>query len=343
MATLPLIYPLYLKPLMVERIWGGNKLGELFCKEIPQGKIIGESWELTDRPEAESLVTNGHFAGKTIRYVLEHHAEAVLGKTFAAATPSRFPLLIKYIDSETPLSVQVHPDDDDAKALNDRGKSECWVILQADENASIVRGLKAGVTKPEYEAAVATGRVEDVLRSFTPKVGDVIALPPGMIHAIGAGIVLAEIQQNSDITFRVYDYNRLGLDGKPRKLHVEEALQTIRFEDTGDEFEGDLTQDTMPPLSVHQSGNLTIEKLLKGHFFELERHTLAANGNETLHATPDAPRVLMAVSGKGHLAGEPLAAGQTVLLPAALPDVQVAADEQENLVMLISTPTHKAF
>ena len=323
---------------MVERVWGGNRLHRLHGKNIPAGKVIGESWELADRADAQSVIAHGPFKGRTLRELLADQAEAVLGPALAAARPKWFPLLIKYVDAGEALSVQVHPDDAGAKALNDRGKSECWVVVHVEPGAKVTRGLSPGVTRADYEKAVASGQVESVLRSFTPKPGDVLAIPPGMIHAIGAGLVVAEIQQNSDVTFRIHDYNRMGLDGKPRKLHVAEALSAIRFEGSGDEFSGDMKSDTAAPHSSERRGALHLEHLLDGRFFSLERHTLSAGGQYSLRANPAAPRVLMAVSGSGMLQGQALNVGQTVLLPADLPDVSISAGA-EGLVTLISTPT----
>lgn len=332
--------PIFLKPVLMEKVWGGNRIASFGVgKPAEPGKIIGESWELVDRPEAQSVVLGGPWAGKTLRTILEEDPQLVMGKEFAAANPARFPLLCKYVDAGSALSVQVHPDDDGAKALKDRGKSECWIVVHADEDSRITRGLRPGTTRADYERAVANECVDEVLHSFKPKVGDVLALPPGMVHAIGAGIMVAEIQQNSDVTFRIYDYRRVGLDGKPRPLHIKEALESVRFNEPGCEFTGDMRSDTVKPMNMHRQGALLNELMFKGKYFDLSRYTIDPDGTAELPAMPDAPRVLMAVGGRGTLAGRPLSAGQTVLLPACMPPVKVQASSRESLVMLLSTPT----
>lgn len=329
--------PLFLKPILMERVWGGNRLDQLHGKTIPSGMVIGESWELVDRPEAQSIVTGGAFDGQPLREVIQAHPAAVLGE-LAAARPQRFPLLLKYVDAGTALSVQVHPDDAGAKQYNDHGKSECWVVVHAQQNAEIIRGLKRGTTREQYERAVAEDRVEDVLHRFKPRVGDLVALPPGLVHAIGAGLVVAEIQQNSDLTFRIYDYKRLGLDGKPRQLHVKEALSAIRFNGLGDEFEGDISTDTVAPLQTERRGDAKVEQMLKGRYFDLTRWTIRERGKAVLPPRQEAPRVLMAVSGTGTLGGRDIRAGQTVLLPAAAPAIEAASTSGE-LILLESAPT----
>jgi mannose-6-phosphate isomerase len=332
--------PIFLKPVLMEKVWGGNRIASFgMGKQAEPGKIIGESWELVDRPEAQSVVLSGPWAGKTLRTIIEEDPQLILGTEFAAAKPARFPLLCKYVDAGSALSVQVHPDDDGAKPFKDRGKSECWIVVHAEADSRITRGLRPGTTRADYERAVANECVEDVLHSFTPKVGDVLALPPGMVHAIGAGIMVAEIQQNSDLTLRIYDYRRVGLDGKPRPLHVKEALESIRFNEPGCEFTGDMRADTVKPISVKKLDGLTVELIFKGKYFDLARHTIDSGGSEELPAMPDAPRVMMAVAGRGELAGRPISAGQTVLLPACVRPMHVQAAGRDGLTLMISAPT----
>jgi mannose-6-phosphate isomerase len=337
MSTAKPDQPLFLESIMMERVWGGNRLPALFGKPLPQGKTIGESWEVVDRPEAQSRVDGGPYASATLRQMFQNFPNEMLG-SLAAQKPQSFPLLLKYVDAGTPLSVQVHPDDENAKAYKDRGKSECWIIVHAEPGAQITRGLKPGITRAVYEKAVAEDRVEEVLHTFTPKVGDLVALPAGMVHAIGSGLVVAEIQQNSDVTLRIYDYKRLGLDGKPRQLHVREALGAIRFERPGDEFAGDMTKDTVQPLESKKVGGATIEHLLQGKYFDLWRYTLGLNSSFELKTQPEAPRVLMCIAGAGKLGERDLRAGQSVLLPASCQAVNLRA-LTESLTVLVGTPT----
>jgi len=336
MTTPKLNQPLYLRPHFSERPWGGDRLARFYGKDTPPGKIIGESWEVADRPEAQSIVVSGPFDGWTLRRLLQTDASGVLGAL--AARAQRFPLLAKFIDAAADLSVQVHPCDEGAKPYNDRGKTECWIVLHAQPGARIIRGLKPGTGRDEFQQAVKEDRVEAVLHSFVARVGDVVALPPGMVHALGAGLVVAEIQQNSDLTFRIYDYRRLGLDGKPRQLHVAQALAAIRFDAPGDEFAGDLSTDTVTPLTRETTGTVTVELLLQGRYFDLKRYTLAPGGAFRLPPLPQAPRILMALSGSGALNGQPLRMGQTVLLPAAAQTVEVAAAPGAALVLAVSMP-----
>src|SRR5579862_48404 len=318
--------PIFFKPIMMERVGGGNNLEALFGKKIPPGKIIGESWELSDRPEAQSVVDGGPFDGWTLRQLIEKYPREILGDL---PDTGRFPLLLKYVDAGDKLSVQVHPDDAGAKKYNDLGKSECWVIVRAEPGAKIVRGLKAGTTREAYMQAVSENHVEEVLHSFEPKVGDVVALPAGMVHAIGAGLVVAEIQQNSDLTFRIYDYGRMGLDGKPRKLHVEEALEAIRFDKLGDEFREDMRAQTVTPVRTDPM----TEHLLTGKYFDLARLTITSNLN---YITLNRALVAMVVAGEGAFGARIVRAGTTALFSAGMERVQISV--RKKLVMLVGRP-----
>ncbi|MCZ7647345.1 MAG: class I mannose-6-phosphate isomerase [Planctomycetota bacterium] len=338
---MPLQEPLHLKPVLMEKVWGGNRLGTLYGKPCPPGGKIGESWELTDRAEAQSRVAGGRFDGRTLQDLREAEGAALLGPALFARRPPRFPLLVKFVDAGDDLSVQVHPDDAGAKrfGIPDRGKTECWVVVHADPGARIQRGLQPGVTREGFERALASGKLEEVLHYFAPRAGDVIAIPPGSIHAICAGVVVAEIQQNSDVTLRVFDYNRLGLDGKPRALHVRESLETIAFGgDFGSYFEGEMRTETVRATPAAR-GALKTEALLKGKYFDLVRVAAPAGSRGTIE-TAAAPKVLLFLDGRGALNGREVAAGQTVLLPADLPRVDVSAELK--LVWLESTPTPDA-
>jgi mannose-6-phosphate isomerase len=326
--------PIYFKPLMMERVWGGNRLGRLFGKLIPAGQTIGESWELCDRPEAQSVVDGGRFDGLTLRQLMEAHPRELLG---ALPETQRFPLLLKYVDAGDRLSVQVHPDDAGAARYNDLGKSECWVIVRAEPGAALVRGLKPGTTRAQFEAAIAANRCGELLHVFEPRVGDVVALPPGMVHAIGAGLVIAELQQNSDLTFRIFDYNRPGLDGKPRKLHIQEALDAIRFDAPGTEFAGDMARDTVEPVTDRGSD----VRLLDGRYFELRRVTLGAQPASRTRLdfpTKGAVWTVMVIEGSGTINARPVAAGTTGLIPAAIEHNRVTLETKEKLVTLFCRP-----
>jgi mannose-6-phosphate isomerase len=338
--------PLFFAPIPVERVWGGNRLTALFGKPLPPGKTIGESWELSDRKEVQSIIVGGAFDGQPLSELMARVPSELLGEALAARKPAHFPLLVKYIDAGQDLSVQVHPDDDGCRRLGikDRGKTECWVVVHAEPGSRMNRGVAPGVTRGGFEKALADGRVEEALHFFTVKPGDVVAIPPGMVHAIGKGIVLAEIQQNSDVTFRVYDYKRVGLDGKPRALHVKESLATIAFDThPAGFFRGDMKADLMGNAfeAALDGGE---KEFLRGRYFDL-RVAQMKTGSEWHPASHgSAATVVMCLSGAGALNGRALAAGQTLLLPAALPSAQAtfrsAADNE--LTLLLSSPTADA-
>lgn len=218
-------YPLKLKSVCKSPIWGGERLRCAWGKES-EHSTIGESWELTVRRDEVCTVQNGPFAGMPLSTVLSAHAREILG---ALADAPVFPVLIKLIDAAQPLSVQVHPDDAYAKRVeNDRGKTEVWHILEADADAEILYGLADGVTAEDFARGVKEGNTEALLHHQPVKAGQTYFIPSGMPHAIGKGILLAEVQQNCDLTYRVYDYNRTDANGKPRELHIQKALEVIR-------------------------------------------------------------------------------------------------------------------
>lgn len=221
--------PLFFIPDLKERVWGGKKIETVLKKEIPF-EHTGESWEIACHPNGHSIIKNGMLKGLTLEQALLQEGEAILGRPFTAA--DKFPLLIKFIDAKDKLSVQVHPEDAYAfeHEKGELGKSEAWYIIQADPGAKLVAGLKDGVTKEQFMKSIEDDRIEDLLNEVEVKAGDVLDIPAGLIHAIGDGILLAEIQQNSDTTYRVYDWRRLGLDGQPREMHVKQSLDVIDFE-----------------------------------------------------------------------------------------------------------------
>ena len=222
-------YPLTFEPVFKERIWGGRRLEQLYGKRLPPGVPIGESWEVTDRPEGVSVITNGPLAGRTLRELMENHREELLGAAWDAG--GKFPLLIKILDAQDILSLQVHPPESVARRLGGEPKTEMWYVADAEPGAHLLVGLKRGVTREEFERKVRAGTAAECVHRVPVQKGDAMFLPAGRIHAIGAGLVLFEIQQNSDTTYRVFDWNRVGPDGKPRPLHIAEAMESIDFSD----------------------------------------------------------------------------------------------------------------
>lgn len=218
------LYPLKLKSAVKEIIWGGDKLKTAYGKEAPFEKLA-ESWELTVRPDGMNVIENGEYAGMELGEYIEKAGNSVIAAGYDA---DRFPLLIKFIDARDRLSIQVHPSDDYALANeNEYGKTEVWYIVEADEGAELVFGLSKDYTKEAFDKAVAENTVETLLNRVKVHAGEVYFIPSGLVHAIGAGILICEIQQNSNVTYRVYDYGRLGKDGKPRETHVEQAKKVI--------------------------------------------------------------------------------------------------------------------
>jgi mannose-6-phosphate isomerase len=224
-----MLYPLTFHPIFKERVWGGRKLEQLYHKPLPPGTTIGESWEISDRPGDVSVIANGPLAGKDLHWLMENHERELLGD--ARSLNGRFPLLIKILDAEEKLSLQVHPPADRAADLGGEPKTEMWYIADAAPGAKLYVGLKIGVTRSEFEQKIKTGEVADCFHHIPVHKEDAMFLPSGRVHAIGGGLVIFEIQQNSDTTYRVFDWNRLGLDGKPRELHVEKSLASIDFND----------------------------------------------------------------------------------------------------------------
>jgi mannose-6-phosphate isomerase len=339
--------PLFFQHVFAERVWGGNRLGHLFGKHLPEGKVIGESWEMSDRPKEQTAVAGGPHQGQSLRYLMEQDPEGLLGHALAARRPAHFPLLIKYIDAGQDLSVQVHPDDEGCRALGiqDRGKTECWVVVAAEPGSRINRGLKHGVTRQDFEKALKAGRVEETLHFLRVQPGDVVAIPPGLVHAIGKGIVLAEIQQNSDVTFRVYDYNRKGLDGKPRELHLEQSLATIRFEGPAPGFfKEDMAADCVARGIMQDGTKPRLSPLLHGRYFDLRRLHLPPGALWRFDTPARSATVVMCLQGKGHLAGHALTIGRTLLLPAALApeNAGLAVDPSGPMELLLSSPTPDA-
>lgn len=222
--------PLTFKPLYKHRIWGGRMLEEKLHRELPPETPIGESWELVDRADDQSVVAHGPHAGITLHELWTKHRAAVFGTT-APDTP-RFPLLAKILDAREKLSVQVHPPAHLAAQLNGEPKTEMWYLLDADANADLFVGFRNGVTRESFEAALNSGECERLLHRIPVTRGDFIFIPSGRCHAIGGGCFIIEIQQNSDTTYRVFDWNRVEpSSGKPRELHIAESLASIDFTD----------------------------------------------------------------------------------------------------------------
>jgi len=213
----------------MRRVWGGRRLETLYGKHRPSGVRIGESWELVDRVDAQSVVHDGEFQGLTLHELWNTRRAEIFGD--GLPDTQRFPLLFKILDCQDRLSVQVHPSADVAARLGGEPKTEMWYFMNTLLDSDLYAGLKRGVTRPQFETALQEGHVADLIHHIPSRAGDAFFIPSGRIHAIGGGNVIFEVQQNSDTTYRVFDWNRLGLDGKPRALHIEESLASINWDD----------------------------------------------------------------------------------------------------------------
>lgn len=213
----------------MERVWGGRKLESIYERTLPSGQPYGESWELSDREHEQSIIVGGKFDGLSLNGLWQEHRDEVFGSNMPYT--ERFPLLIKILDAGRNLSIQVHPPKEKAASLGGDAKNEFWYIADVEPGSKLYVGLKNGVTENSFREAIENGTVDDYVHEIEPKKGDSIYIPSGRLHAIGTGFLIYEIQQNSDTTYRVFDWNRLGLNGQPRQLHVEESLACIDFSD----------------------------------------------------------------------------------------------------------------
>lgn len=307
------LYPLTFKPIFKERVWGGRNLERLYGKELPRGAVIGESWEISDRPGDISVVSNGALAGKDLHWLVENFRTSLIGD--AKLEAGRFPLLIKLLDAQDVLSLQVHPPANKAAELHGDPKTEMWYIAQAEAGAQLHVGLKRGVTRLDFERRIKDGSVAECFHRVPVKAGDAMFLPSGRVHAIGAGLVIFEIQQNSDTTYRVFDWNRVGLDGKPRELHIEQSLASIDFND----FEPALAhgEDVIGPN--FRSRQLVNHSLFRVEQFEVQTSDAIPLRGSRMH-------IIGGVNGEIRVGSElTIRAGQFCLIPACLPSVELSA------------------
>jgi mannose-6-phosphate isomerase len=224
-----MLYPLIFWPIFKERVWGGRNLERFYRKALPKNTLIGESWEITDRPGATSVIANGPLAGKDLRWLMETQTRELLGQ--AKALNGRFPLLVKILDAQATLSLQVHPPASVASQLGGEPKTELWYFTKAASEAEIFLGFRRGITREIFARKLQEGAVAECFHRHRPRAGNAALIPAGRVHALGAGLILFEIQQNSDTTYRVFDWNRVGLDGRRRELHLAQALASINFDD----------------------------------------------------------------------------------------------------------------
>jgi mannose-6-phosphate isomerase len=315
-------YPLKFRPIYKQRIWGGQKLREFFNKDVPRNEKIGESWELADLPNDKSIIANGELAGKTINQAVAKYPEEITGdKTFSG----QFPLLVKFLDVEDVLSIQVHPDRQTCQRMGKgEPKTECWYVIYAEPGAVIYKGLKKGVTKNQFAEAIKKNGGAELVAKVPVEAGQYHFLPAGTVHSIGPGLLVAEIQTPSDTTYRIFDWNRLDENNKPRPLHIKEALQSVHFGvSTGDPDE---------------IGATTSARLIDCEYFKMD-NCHQVKGYELL-LSPGKMKTLIILSGWGIIIGGnetsiDFRAGEVMLIPAAYKGAMRFAEDTQYLTVIV--------
>lgn len=330
------LYPLRFEPLFQTYLWGGRRLGTELNKPIGSEPTYAESWEIVDHGEFQSLVQSGEYAGLPLGKLVRDWGAALLGSRNLAAIedPSRpanligrFPLLFKFLDAKQNLSVQVHPDDRLGATLDppDLGKTEAWYVLDALPGSRIYAGLRSGVSRDEFQQAIESSSAESVLHSFEAHPGDCVFIPAGTVHALGAGLLIAEIQQCSNTTFRLYDWGRLDKDGRPRELHIDQGLEATDFE------RGPVHPQTPRTIDANT------ETLVECDKFTLQRIRLSES---QLFATHGSFKILVVTAGSVTLADDPcespLQRGDTCLIPAGMESYRILANGSAELLCVSS-------
>jgi mannose-6-phosphate isomerase len=307
--------PLTFEPIFMERIWGSHRLASQFEKKLPSTATIGESWEVVDRPEAQSIVRNGPLRGRSLHELWIHDREGIFG---SVPDSPRFPLLVKLLDAHDTLSLQVHPPEKVAAKLGGEPKTEFWYVAFAIAGAKLLAGLRQACTRDQFEKAVRDGTVADLVHTITVKTGDSLFLPAGRFHAVGAGNILVEIQQNSDTTYRVFDWNRVDPNGRPRQLHVEQALDSIDFKDVA-------------PKLAEPKGEL----LVKHKLFEIQKWNLES----VREVVPQGQfAIVCCLTGTLRCIDVDLRPGEFLLLPASLQDRQLHPRAEGTSLLRVTIP-----
>lgn len=324
MNSADVTYPLLFQPILQDKIWGSSKLKQLLNKDFGDLSNCGESWELSGLPDFVSVVINGPLAGQNLQQLIDTYKGDLLGEKVYQKYGSEFPLLIKFINANDDLSVQVHPNDKLArKRHNSFGKTEMWYVMQADPGAKLNIGFNEAMDKEKYLEALNSGKIEDVLNFEEVKPGDVLFMPAGRVHAIGKGVVVAEIQQSSNITYRIFDYNRKDSKGHERELHTELAVDAIDFT-MPDSTKVNYTVKANCPVEVVQSDYFTTSVLELSD--TLDRYT----------GDLDSFKIYMCLEGEVTIVygdGEmKIAKGDTILVPAALEKYRIVAASTSRLL-----------
>lgn len=318
------MYPIKFTPIVKDKIWGGKRLEKKFGKESGKLPNIGESWELSGVPGDVSVISIGYLAGKTLNEVIAQFKEQLVGKRVYAKSGDNFPLLFKLIDANDDLSIQVHPNDEVAgKRHNSLGKTEMWYVLDAEKDAYLIIGFKKNTTKKEYLTALEKGEVESLLQKVPVQAGDVFFIPAGLVHAIGKGVMIAEIQETSDITYRIFDFNRKDDQGNERELHTDLALDVIDFKASKNpktEYASKLNEEVeLVKCEYFTTNLLEINKSKHFHYGHMETFV-----------------VYMCLQGKVEISGGTsnvmVEKGDTVLIPASMKDFTLSPDGEAKLL-----------
>ncbi|WP_028374460.1 type I phosphomannose isomerase catalytic subunit [Leeuwenhoekiella sp. MAR_2009_132] len=314
------LYPFTFEPVLKEKIWGGQKLNQLFNKGNDPTAKLGESWEIADLEEGQSIVKNGILKGATLKEIIKKDPASLLGERVYKQFGLQFPLLIKFIDAASDLSIQVHPTDETSPT--GVGKTEMWYIMQADKGAELTVGFSEKISKEDYDTHIKNLSIEDVMNQHEVKEGDAFFINAGRIHAIGGGVLLAEIQQTSDVTYRVYDYNRKDDSGNLRDLHVAESREVLDFE---------LTEDFK--LDYNRTSLNTAQTVKHHTYFKTD--WVHIKDNDYSIARSDSFTIIIIVSGELTYSGSggegKLSAGETLLIPAKNTGVALSAATCEIL------------
>lgn len=303
-----MLYPIFFYPIYKTTLWGGDKIKSKFNRKTPMAKIA-ESWEISCHKSDVSLVSNGKLKGKSLKELFISYRKEIFGSK--AESLNEFPLLIKFIDANKPLSVQVHPNDEYAlKNENDLGKTEMWYIIDAEDNAQIVYGLNSGVDKVTIKESISNNTIEKCLNYISVKKGDFVYIPSGTVHCLLGGTLIAEIQQNSDTTYRLYDWNRTDSNGKARQLHVEKSLEVINF------------RECLPnnSVSAKRFNGYSIAELVDSQFFKVQE--IKITGSYRDNALGDSFITFTNIEGSGRICGNGycyvITPGTSFLIPAGL-------------------------
>lgn len=319
-------YPMLFEPVLKHYLWGGRNL-EKIGRDLPGEGKVAESWEIAAHKDGMTVVANGPYVGQSLQEVMRDLGEGLVGwKNQWALERGKFPLLVKLIDAEKRLSVQVHPDDAYARKHegNELGKTEMWIVLDAQPNAGIIYGLAKETTPQTFKEVIEKGDLEAYLNKVPIRAGDHICVPSGTLHAILEGALLVEVQQNSNTTYRVYDWNRVGDDGKPRPLHVDKAVDVINFDQVRLKLPG--------PKPLEQTASWRSERLCQNEYFTTNRYVMNAGATLSGKCDGSTLEIWGLISGKAEIAGLHLEGVKFLLLPAGLGAFEVRAFEEATLL-----------